>query len=228
MGRLDRLDRLDHFEFRMDELNQFKMLMPCQNPLNMSGSRHVTFAKSASPKDITSIRICVQLVQLWILKSAIKTETWRVGFVWLPEPGWRLVFKLPWSFCEWERAFSSPHAFLKMYDVVIWLRKIPEDSSEWIDQLQAIGADFRFLAGVEAMCYELGQQEPYLNVIVNTACQTIRRPATYIAHLVSFGRGWSRIQICNDKLWDINNPGPSWPSFTWQCSFVSASCFEWR
>ena len=29
------------------------------------------------------------------------------------------------------------------------------DSEEWLNQLQVIGADFRFLAGVEEMCWML-------------------------------------------------------------------------
>ena len=58
------------------------------------------------------------------------------------------------------------------------------DAAEWMDRLRVIGADFRFLGGVEAMCHELCQKEPYLDVIVNNACQTIRRPAAYYAHLL--------------------------------------------
>lgn len=34
------------------------------------------------------------------------------------------------------------------------------------------------------MCHELCQKESYLDVIVNNACQTIRRPAAYYAHLL--------------------------------------------
>eukprot|EP00435_Cladocopium_sp_Y103_P025892 s1882_g6.t1 len=58
------------------------------------------------------------------------------------------------------------------------------DAAEWMDRLRVIGADFRFLGGVEAMCQELCQKEPYLDVVVNNACQTIRRPAAYYAHLL--------------------------------------------
>lgn len=58
------------------------------------------------------------------------------------------------------------------------------DAADWRDRLQVIGADFRFLAGVEALCAELGKQESHLDVLVNNACQTIRRPAAYYAHLV--------------------------------------------
>ena len=58
------------------------------------------------------------------------------------------------------------------------------DSEEWLNQLQVIGADFRFLAGVEEMCRMLCREEEYLDIIINNACQTIRRPAKYYAHLL--------------------------------------------
>jgi len=59
------------------------------------------------------------------------------------------------------------------------------DSDQWLGRLQIIGADFRFLAGVEAMCAELCNREVCLDVIVNNACQTVRRPAAYYAHLLT-------------------------------------------
>ena len=37
---------------------------------------------------------------------------------------------------------------------------------------------------VEAMCLQLRRREQYLDIIVNNACQTIRRPAAYYAHLL--------------------------------------------
>lgn len=58
------------------------------------------------------------------------------------------------------------------------------DSSEWIGRLTVLGADFRFLGGVEALCDELSRRESCLDIIINNACQTIRRPAAYYAHLV--------------------------------------------
>eukprot|EP00930_Biecheleria_cincta_P001266 TRINITY_DN102407_c0_g1_i1.p1 TRINITY_DN102407_c0_g1~~TRINITY_DN102407_c0_g1_i1.p1 ORF type:complete len:640 (-),score=117.03 TRINITY_DN102407_c0_g1_i1:118-1995(-) len=58
------------------------------------------------------------------------------------------------------------------------------DAADWRERLQVIGADFRFLAGVEALCAKLVRQESHLDVLVNNACQTIRRPAAYYAHLL--------------------------------------------
>lgn len=72
------------------------------------------------------------------------------------------------------------------------------DAAEWMDRLRIIGADFRFLGGVEAMCHELCQKEPYLDVIVNNACQTIRRPAAYYAHLLE-GEGGAATKAVTDS-----------------------------
>ena len=58
------------------------------------------------------------------------------------------------------------------------------DAEQWLDRLEIIGADFRFLGGVEAMCAQLKRREPFLDIIVNNACQTVRRPAAYYAHLL--------------------------------------------
>ena len=58
------------------------------------------------------------------------------------------------------------------------------DAEQWLDRLQIIGADFRFLGGVEAMCAALRRKEAFLDIIVNNACQTVRRPAAYYAHLL--------------------------------------------
>ena len=58
------------------------------------------------------------------------------------------------------------------------------DAEQWLERLEIIGADFRFLGGVEAMCAQLKSREPFLDIIVNNACQTVRRPAAYYAHLL--------------------------------------------
>ncbi|CAK9021398.1 Uncharacterized protein R665 [Durusdinium trenchii] len=70
------------------------------------------------------------------------------------------------------------------------------DSGAWVSRLTVIGADFRFLGGVEAMCRELCLQETYLDVIVNNAAQTIRRPAAYYAHLME-GEGAPKLAMAD-------------------------------
>jgi len=58
------------------------------------------------------------------------------------------------------------------------------DSAEWGDRLAIRGVDFRFLGAVEAFCKDLLDGEPWLDVLVNNACQTVRRPAAYYQHLL--------------------------------------------
>jgi len=59
-----------------------------------------------------------------------------------------------------------------------------QDAGEWRDRLDIRGADFRFLGGVEAFCSALESREQWLDVLINNACQTVRRPAAYYKHLV--------------------------------------------
>ena len=44
--------------------------------------------------------------------------------------------------------------------------------------------DLRDVAGLEAFCARLLETTPRLDVIVNNACQTVRRPASYYSHLL--------------------------------------------
>ena len=90
--------------------------------------------------------------------------------------------------------FQVALKFLRMGARVIITTRFPQDarkrylaeadSERWLDRLRIFGADFRFLGGVEAMCQELCRREKFLDVIVNNACQTVRRPAAYYAHLL--------------------------------------------
>ena len=51
-------------------------------------------------------------------------------------------------------------------------------------RLRVVGLDLRLPAGVEAFAAWLAKEVPHLDLIVNNACQTIRRPASYYAHLL--------------------------------------------
>jgi hypothetical protein len=46
------------------------------------------------------------------------------------------------------------------------------------------GLDLRDLAGLEAFCALLLREYPRLDVLINNACQTVRRPAAYYAHMM--------------------------------------------
>eukprot|EP00941_MAST-03F_sp_MAST-3F-sp1_P000570 g570.t1 len=59
-----------------------------------------------------------------------------------------------------------------------------EDFSEWKDRLMIFGLDLRDLVALENFCSLLIEKLPRLDVIVNNACQTIRRPVAYYSHLM--------------------------------------------
>jgi NAD(P)-dependent dehydrogenase (short-subunit alcohol dehydrogenase family) len=59
-----------------------------------------------------------------------------------------------------------------------------KDFDEWKDRLTIYGLDFRYVPGVERFCDFLCQSLDRLDIIVNNACQTIRRPPSYYKHLL--------------------------------------------
>ena len=58
------------------------------------------------------------------------------------------------------------------------------DAAAWSDRLQVFGLDMRDLAALERFCAYLVARGGRLDAIINNACQTIRRPAAYYAHLM--------------------------------------------
>jgi NAD(P)-dependent dehydrogenase (short-subunit alcohol dehydrogenase family) len=58
------------------------------------------------------------------------------------------------------------------------------DFEEWRDRLQIYPLDLRDLAKVEAFTHHLDRVYAHLDIIVNNAAQTIRRPPTYYRHLI--------------------------------------------
>jgi NAD(P)-dependent dehydrogenase (short-subunit alcohol dehydrogenase family) len=58
------------------------------------------------------------------------------------------------------------------------------DFSEWSDRLQIFGLDLRHTPSVEAFCQHLSASLPRLDFIVNNACQTVRRPPEFYAHMM--------------------------------------------
>ena len=58
------------------------------------------------------------------------------------------------------------------------------DSAEWSDRLRIVGLDFRDISAVSNFCEYLLRTLPALDMIVNNACQTIRRPPAYYRHLL--------------------------------------------
>jgi NAD(P)-dependent dehydrogenase (short-subunit alcohol dehydrogenase family) len=58
------------------------------------------------------------------------------------------------------------------------------DFPEWQSRLKVYGLDLRDMRTLENFCAALVQQLPRLDIIINNACQTIRRPASYYQHLM--------------------------------------------
>jgi NAD(P)-dependent dehydrogenase (short-subunit alcohol dehydrogenase family) len=59
------------------------------------------------------------------------------------------------------------------------------DAGEWIGRLRIVGLDLRDLPGVEAFADGLAACEPSLDILINNAAQTIRRPLAFYAHLLA-------------------------------------------
>jgi NAD(P)-dependent dehydrogenase (short-subunit alcohol dehydrogenase family) len=58
------------------------------------------------------------------------------------------------------------------------------DFAEWGHRLQVYGLDLRHTPSVEAFCQELLATRPRLDFIINNACQTVRRPPEFYAHMM--------------------------------------------
>jgi NAD(P)-dependent dehydrogenase (short-subunit alcohol dehydrogenase family) len=58
------------------------------------------------------------------------------------------------------------------------------DFAEWGDRLEIFGLDLRHTPSVEAFCRELLATRSRLDFIINNACQTVRRPPGFYAHMM--------------------------------------------
>jgi NAD(P)-dependent dehydrogenase (short-subunit alcohol dehydrogenase family) len=59
------------------------------------------------------------------------------------------------------------------------------DFADWSDRLEIFGIDLRHTPSVEAFCQELVRHESRLDFIINNACQTVRRPPAFYAHMMA-------------------------------------------
>jgi NAD(P)-dependent dehydrogenase (short-subunit alcohol dehydrogenase family) len=59
------------------------------------------------------------------------------------------------------------------------------DFAQWGHRLQVYGLDLRHTPSVEAFCAELVATRPRLDFIINNACQTVRRPPEFYAHMMA-------------------------------------------
>eukprot|EP00045_Choanoeca_perplexa_P006247 m.53174 g.53174 ORF g.53174 m.53174 type:complete len:573 (-) comp13538_c0_seq4:97-1815(-) len=76
------------------------------------------------------------------------------------------------------------------------------DAGEWLDRLELYGLDLRNLAATEAFCAWFKAKHQRLDVIINNACQTIRRPPAFYRHLIEGelkGNETATPQICQSQ-----------------------------
>jgi NAD(P)-dependent dehydrogenase (short-subunit alcohol dehydrogenase family) len=59
------------------------------------------------------------------------------------------------------------------------------DFAEWGNRLEIFGLDLRHTPSVEAFCGEMLKKRPRLDFIINNACQTVRRPPGFYAHMMA-------------------------------------------
>jgi NAD(P)-dependent dehydrogenase (short-subunit alcohol dehydrogenase family) len=64
------------------------------------------------------------------------------------------------------------------------------DFAAWADRLEIFGLDLRHTPSVEAFCRELLATRTRLDFIVNNACQTVRRPPDFYAHMMAGERAF--------------------------------------
>ena len=62
------------------------------------------------------------------------------------------------------------------------------DFAEWGERLEIFGLDLRHTPSVEAFCHDLLVTRDRLDFIVNNACQTVRRPPAFYAHMMAAER----------------------------------------
>ena len=60
-----------------------------------------------------------------------------------------------------------------------------QDFGEWGHRLEIFGLDLRHTPSVEAFCRELVATRQRLDFIINNACQTVRRPPDFYAHMMA-------------------------------------------
>ena len=58
------------------------------------------------------------------------------------------------------------------------------DFADWGHRLEVFGLDLRHTPSVEAFCAQLLATRPRLDFIINNACQTVRRPPAFYAHMM--------------------------------------------
>jgi NAD(P)-dependent dehydrogenase (short-subunit alcohol dehydrogenase family) len=59
------------------------------------------------------------------------------------------------------------------------------DFGDWGHRLEVFGLDLRHTPSVEAFCRDFARTRPRLDFVINNACQTVRRPPQFYAHMMA-------------------------------------------
>ena len=62
------------------------------------------------------------------------------------------------------------------------------DHADWVDRLEIFGLDLRHTPSVEAFCRHMDATHDRLDFIISNACQTVRRPPEFYAHMMAAER----------------------------------------
>ncbi|WP_172631891.1 SDR family NAD(P)-dependent oxidoreductase [Dictyobacter arantiisoli] len=60
------------------------------------------------------------------------------------------------------------------------------DYAQWCERLDIYGLDLRYLPGIERFTQYVATHYGHLDILINNAAQTVRRPPAYYAHLLPF------------------------------------------
>ncbi|HEY3161183.1 MAG TPA: SDR family oxidoreductase [Vicinamibacterales bacterium] len=91
------------------------------------------------------------------------------------------------------------------------------DFDAWKDRVEIFGLDLRHTPSVEAFCHEMLTRRSRLDFIVNNACQTVRRPPDFYAHmmerensaLLEAGRAGGAGRVCTDLVKTFRAQAPA-------------------
>jgi len=104
------------------------------------------------------------------------------------------------------------------------------DFNDWKERLHIYGLDLRHTPSVEIFCNFVNQKYDRLDILINNAAQTVRRPPGFYAHLMEkenlrfqdlpFDARYLLVsfQECRNKLWDVsqnNSPTDSQLPIAW-------------
>ena len=125
--------------------------------------------------------------------------------------------------------YQATLMMLRAGATVIATTRFPKDSAirysrerdfpDWADRLHVYGLDLRHTPSVEIFCKHVEETYDRLDILINNAAQTVRRPPGFYAHLMENETGavdslpsgaqtlLHNFELCNDKLNSVKIAG---------------------